>query len=471
MGAPSRDTAIAEIEDYFDDGRYREDLARRVAIRSTAQDPELRDHLDRYLADEIGPALTELGYEWSVHPNPEAGGGPFLVGRRHEGDDRPTVLTYGHGDVVRGLEGQWSEGRDPWTLTVEGDRWYGRGTADNKGQHTINLAALAAVLRVRGRLGFNSTILLETSEEIGSPGLAAFAEANQDLLAADVLIGSDGPRLRPESPTIFMGTRGALNFTLAVDLRQGGHHSGNWGGLIANAGTRLANALASLVGPTGEILVPELRPEAIPDSVREVLAGLEVDGGADGPTVDPEWGHPGLTPAERVFAWNAFEVLAFESGNPAKVVNAIPPRATAWCQIRFTVDRDPETFLPAIRRHLDDAGFDDVAVERQEGTTIMAATRLLPDHPWARWVRDSIESTIDGPLTVLPNLGGSLPNDVFADILGLPTIWVPHSYASCSQHAPDEHVLAPIMREGLRMMTGVFWDLGEAALPGGIAAG
>ena len=465
MGAPSRETAITEIERYFDDGTYRADLARRVAIRSTAQEPDLRDQLDVYLRDEIGPQLGSLGYDWSVHPNPDPAGGPFLVGRRHEADDRPTVLTYGHGDVVRGLEGRWSEGRDPWTLQVEGERWYGRGTADNKGQHTINLAALAAVLRVRGRLGFNSVILLETSEEVGSPGLARFAADNRELLAADVLIGSDGPRLRPESPTMFMGTRGALNFVLSLDLREGGHHSGNWGGLIANPGVRLANALASLVGPTGEILVPELRPASIPDAVREVLAGLEVDGGADGPTVDPDWGHPGLTPAERVFAWNAFEVLAFETGNPAKVVNAIPPRATAWCQIRFTVDTDPETFLPAIRRHLDAAGFGDVSVERQEGTTIMAATRLSPDHPWAQWARSSIEATIDGPLTVLPNLGGSLPNDVFADTLGLPTIWVPHSYASCSQHAPDEHVLAPIMREGLRIMTGVFWDLGEDGVP------
>ena len=352
--------------------------------------------------------------------------------------------------------------------TGEGDaeRWYGRGTADNKGQHSINIAALAAVLRVRGSLGFNSTIFLETSEEVGSPGLAAFATDHGELLAADVLIGSDGPRLQPGSPTIFMGTRGAMNFTLGVDLREGGHHSGNWGGLISNAGVRLANALATIVGPSGEILVDELKPEAIPPSVRAVLAGVEVDGGADGPAVEPEWGEPGLTPAERVFAWNTFEVLAFEAGNPAKVVNAIPPRATAWCQIRFTVDRDPQTFLPAIRRHLDEAGFPEVTVGRAEGDAMMQATRLLPDHDWVEWVRRSIEATIDGPLTVLPNLGGSLPNDVFADTLGLPTIWVPHSYASCSQHAPNEHVLAPIMREGLRMMTGLFWDLGEGGTPG-----
>ena len=66
---------------------------------------------------------------------------------------------------------------------------------------------------------------------------------------------------------------------------------------------------------------------------------------------------------------------------------------------------------------------------------------------------------------ILPNTGGSLPNDCFTDILGLPTIWVPHSYAGCSQHAPNEHVLAPLMREGLQMMTGIFWDMGEQPPP------
>jgi hypothetical protein len=62
---------------------------------------------------------------------------------------------------------------------------------------------------------------------------------------------------------------------------------------------------------------------------------------------------------------------------------------------------------------------------------------------------------------VLPNLGGSLPNDVFTDVLGLPTVWIPHSYAACSQHAPNEHLLAPVARDALRLMAGMMWDLGE----------
>jgi hypothetical protein len=49
-------------------------------------------------------------------------------------------------------------------------------------------------------------------------------------------------------------------------------------------------------------------------------------------------------------------------------------------------------------------------------------------------------------------------------VLNLKTIWVPHSYAGCSQHAPNEHLLAPIAREGLGLMAGLFWDLGDAQM-------
>jgi hypothetical protein len=58
-----------------------------------------------------------------------------------------------------------------------------------------------------------------------------------------------------------------------------------------------------------------------------------------------------------------------------------------------------------------------------------------------------------------------LPNDVFADLLGLPTIWVPHSYAGCSQHAPNEHILESISQSALRLMTGLWWDLGAGKTP------
>ncbi|MBL4906798.1 MAG: M20 family metallopeptidase [Sneathiella sp.] len=461
----SRKDAITAIENYFDGGGFFEDLARRIAIPSTSQEPDKRPALYAYLHDEIGPCLKKMGYQVTIHDNPNPKGGPFLIGDRHEGDDLTTVLTYGHGDVVRGLEGEWRDGRSPWIMEKEGDRWYGRGTADNKGQHSINIAALAQVLETRGHLGFNSRILIEMSEESGSAGLREFCEANRDALAADVLIGSDGPRLKPDTPTMFMGTRGAINFELTINLREGGHHSGNWGGLLSNAGIRLANAISTIVDKKGQILVDALKPVEIPESVRAVLEKCTVDGGENAPAIDPDWGEPGLSPEEQVFGWNSFEVLAMQAGNPQKVVNAVPPRATAWCQIRFTVDRDPNTFLPALRSHLDKHGFDDVAVGQEEDGFMMHATRLLPDHPWVQWAAKAVEKTMGSAPMIVPNLGGSLPNDVFSDVIGMPTIWLPHSYSACSQHAPNEHVLEPIMREGLQMMTGLFWDMGATETP------
>jgi hypothetical protein len=117
-----------------------------------------------------------------------------------------------------------------------------------------------------------------------------------------------------------------------------------------------------------------------------------------------------------------------------------------------------------LRQHLDAHGFDRVSIELSR-KSFMAATRLDPSDPWVRWAAESIQRSTGINPAILPNLGGSLPNECFAEVLGLPTLWVPHSYAGCSQHAPDEHVLAPILREGMQMMAGLFWDLGEADIP------
>jgi len=81
------------------------------------------------------------------------------------------------------------------------------------------------------------------------------------------------------------------------------------------------------------------------------------------------------------------------------------------------------------------------------------------------WAVRSLTHTAGADIAVMPNLGGSLPNDVFSEVLGLPTIWIPHSYASCSQHAPNEHILETISQSALKLMTGLWWDLGAGETP------
>ena len=456
-----RKAAIDAAHAHFDSGAFLRDLARRVAIRTESQDPASGPALRSYLETEIGPTLAAMGFDISLHDNPESAFGPFLIASRHESDALPTVLIYGHGDVIRGQDKSWTRGQGPWQLAQDGERVYGRGTADNKGQHSINFAALAQVLAARGgKLGFNVKVLIETGEETGSPGLAAFCQSQREALASDALIASDGPRIRREQPTVFLGSRGTANFDLTLNLRPGGHHSGNWGGLLRNPGTVLANAIASMVDGNGRILVEALRPPPIPVAVRTALQGLHFGGDPGDPEVDPDWGEPGLTPTERVIAWNTLEVLAYRTGNPDYPVNAIPPSAKATMHIRFVVGTDVSDIAARVREHLQARGFEGIEVSEP---SVMAATRLDPDNAWVRFALASIERSTGKTPALLPNLGGSLPNDVFADILGLPTVWVPHSYPACSQHAPDEHLLAPVVREALGMMTGLFWDLGEAA--------
>jgi acetylornithine deacetylase/succinyl-diaminopimelate desuccinylase-like protein len=461
----ARASVLAAAAATFDDGTFRNDLARRVAMPTESENPQRADTLRAYLSDEIAPSLAALGIASALYDNPVAGAPPLLIGDRIEDPALPTVLVYGHGDVVRGHEGRWRDGRDPWTLTAHGERWYGRGSADNKGQHSINVAALAALRSVRGgSLGFNVKWLVEMGEETGSAGLAEFCAAHRAQLAADVLIASDGPRLRADRPTVYLGTRGVANFDLTLALRQGGHHSGNWGGLLRNPGTVMASAIASIVDARGRILVDGLRPPPIPASVRRALADIEVGGDANDPAIDPEWGEPGLSPAERVFGWCSFEVLAYKTGNPETPVNAIPPRAWARCQLRFVVGIDEAQILPALRRHLDRQGFPmvTIAATREE---MFHATRIDPEDPWVQWAMESLARTSGKKPALLPNLGGSLPNDIFTDVLGLRTVWVPHSYPGCSQHAPNGHLPPEVLREALSVMTGLFWDLGAGGTP------
>ncbi|MFT5449024.1 MAG: acetylornithine deacetylase/succinyl-diaminopimelate desuccinylase-like protein [Gammaproteobacteria bacterium] len=460
----TRDAAIGTALSYFDDGDFLRDLARRVAIRSESQNPEAGDEINRYLSDEMMPTLSELGFECHIMDNPLPGCWPMLLAERVEGENLPTILSYGHGDVILGRPEEWRDGLDPWTVQREGDRLYGRGTADNKGQHSVNLGALNAVLKTRGRLGFNCRYLIEMGEETGSPGLREFCQQNRSMLNADVLIASDGPRSSVERPTLFLGARGAFNFHMDVELREGGQHSGNWGGLLANPGIILAHAIASITSASGKILIPQLLPPGIPVSVREALADIDHDGGEDSPAIDEDWGEPGLSIAEKVHAWNCFEVLAFRTGNPEHPVNAIPPRARATCQIRYTVGVDPSQFIDILRKHLDAHGFSMVTLS-QARATFANATRLDPSHPWAKFCDASLARSTNKKTAVLPSLGGTLPNDVFADDLGLPTVWVPHSYTGCNQHAPNEHMLVPVAREALRLMAGLFWDLGEPGTP------
>lgn len=448
---------IAKAQAQVDSGAFFAELAKLVKYPTVSDAPEGRVAVKAYLDDVLTPMLESLGCAVETYPNPDPAGGPFLLGTRTEAPGLPTLLCYGHADVV-GEAGPWGAGRDPWTLTADGDRWYGRGTADNKGQHLVNLTALRLLLAERGKLGFNLKFLFETGEEIGSPGLTEFAETHRELLGADVLIASDGPRLDAATPTLFLGARGSVRIALDVDLRPDAYHSGNWSGILRNPATTLAAAIASLVDGHGRIQVPGLLPPGLPDTVRAALADVVVANTPGAPVPDEDWGDPRLTPAERLYGWNTLEVLSLGAGDVDRPVNAIPGRARAVLQLRYVVGTDVEGVAEAITKHLAAQDLPMVSVTVEGG---FRASRTPVDDPWVRWAVSTLDEVAGKPVALLPGFGGGLPNHVFTDVLGLPTLWLPHSYPGCLQHAPDEHLLASLAREGVVLATALFHALGE----------
>jgi acetylornithine deacetylase/succinyl-diaminopimelate desuccinylase-like protein len=454
----TRTDAIARAHQMLHSGEFLAELDRRVAYQTESQNPKKRHALRAYLTEDLQPAFSKLDFLTRLIESP-TGRTPYLLAEYRESGSAPTVLIYGHGDVVDGMAGEWRDNLNPWRATISGNRVYGRGTADNKGQHSINMSALRAVREARGgRLGFNAKFLIETGEEIGSPDLRQVCEQHREELKADLLLASDGPRLSADRPTLFLGCRGGIRIHLDVNLREGAHHSGNWGGVLANPATIVAGAIASLVDGHGRLQVEQLKPPRLSNQIRASLADVKIEPMSDEPALAENWGEEGLSAAERLYAWNTLEVLALSAGNIEQPANAIPGKASAVLQLRFVVGTRVDNIAEVIRTHLHDRGFPMVEVE---ATQRFAASRTDFDNPWINWTAESIRTTTGKAPAVLPNFGGSLPNDVFTDTLGLPTMWVPHSYPGCSQHAPDEHILLSVTEEALGIMAGLFWDLGE----------
>jgi acetylornithine deacetylase/succinyl-diaminopimelate desuccinylase-like protein len=135
-----------------------------------------------------------------------------------------------------------------------------------------------------------------------------------------------------------------------------------------------------------------LPPNGVAAAVRAVLDGCPVGGGGEAANIDSDWGEPGLTSAEKIYGWNSFIVLSMLSGRPENPVNAVAPKATAHCQIRYTVDSDPAEFEPALRQHLDEQGFPEVRIEN--AGVRMPASRTDPNYPWVRWTARSMEKSL-----------------------------------------------------------------------------
>jgi acetylornithine deacetylase/succinyl-diaminopimelate desuccinylase-like protein len=286
-------TRIAELM-----SRARSDLAELVAFRSVADaelfPPEECERAAQWLVD----AFRDVGLE-SVAAHPTADGSKAVFGERPAPAGAPTVLLYCHYDVVAPLAAeQWQS--PPFELTERDGRWFGRGTADCKGNVIAHLTALRAL---GDDLPVGVKVIAEGSEEPGTGGLESLIEEDPKLVAADAMVIADTGNFELGLPTLTTTLRGVANMVVTVRTLSGPLHSGVFGGAAPDALAALIQVLAGLRDADGNTTVAGLaepRPwdgieYATADFHRDagVLDGVEVVGG--GSVAEMLWASPALT--------------------------------------------------------------------------------------------------------------------------------------------------------------------------------
>ena len=244
-------------------------LAALVEIPTVSMDPACRPAMDRAAA-EAGRLLRELGAEVDVI---DTGGFPMVVGRIVRDPSFPTVTIYNHIDVQPADAAEWRT--PPFTFTRDGDRYFARGSTDDKGPALTALYGARLALETDARV--NLQFLWELEEEIGSPNFArglatAIAGGPRGTLpglATDLVVVSDTIWAAAGHPSIPYGLRGLMGFTVTLETGAKDVHSGTTGGAARNPVTELAGLIAACVdGRTGRVKIPGFY-----DRVRKLTAG------------------------------------------------------------------------------------------------------------------------------------------------------------------------------------------------------
>jgi acetylornithine deacetylase/succinyl-diaminopimelate desuccinylase-like protein len=434
-----------DLNDLFTLIRQPSISAQNIGIRETA------DLLMGML--EAAGGKTQL-LETSVHP---------LVYAEFEGPaDAPTVLFYGHYDV------QPPEPLDAWVSppfepTIRDGRIYARGVTDNKGQHFAHIAAVRAWIETTGSLPINVKLILEGEEETGSPHIGEVVENYRDLLAADLVITSDGPSIVQDRPAITYGVRGVISFELAVTGAVSDLHSGNWGGVAPNAAWRLVHVLSTMLSPENEPLIEgfldDVRPlpaasrnaiDALPVTSEEMLASIgisELPPPHDVPLFDRLMGRPTIT------------INGLTSGYQGKGGKTVLPNtASVKIDCRLVPDQDPQHILDLVRAHIARVA-PDVEFIASDGQMRPSSTPL--DHPFASAVRAAVTTGFGIAPVEVPIMGGSLPDAVWTKDLGLPSFVVPYGVPDQRNHAPNENLPVANFFNGIRTSAALLAELAK----------
>jgi acetylornithine deacetylase/succinyl-diaminopimelate desuccinylase-like protein len=424
------ETARAAVRDLMP--RARDDLAELVAITSVADPRQYPPEECARAAQWVLEAFAELGFT-DGHLEETPDGSMAVVGSRPCGDpDAPTVLLYAHYDVQPPLdEAAWHT--PPFELTEKDGRWFGRGTADCKGNIVMHLTALRAL---GDDIPVDLKLVVEGSEEMGTGGLEEFVPGHADLLRADTILVCDTGNAAVGHPAVTVSLRGMVNVVVKVKALATEVHSGMFGGPAPDALAALIEILASLRDEQGNTTIAGLDNTQVwegapypPDDFRKD-AGI-VEGGellGSGTVSDMLWARPAVT------------VLGIDCSPVVGSAAAITPDAAARLNLRIPPGTTPHDAERALVEHLRNAapwGVEvDVEIEAT-GSPFRAAT----DGPAYQTIAEAMRDAYGVPMASLGQ-GGSIPLcNVLADTFpDAELILMGVEEPACLIHAPNESV-------------------------------
>lgn len=380
---------------------------------------------------------------------------PVVWGRKHISDDLPTVLFYGHYDVMPADQlDEWTS--PPFEPEVRDGKVFGRGTADDKGQVLMHINAVEASLQVKGTLPVNVVFAIEGEEEEGSEGLEMLLESHRELLAADIAVISDSPFFANDCPSVCYGLRGIATAEIRVDGPSTDLHSGNYGGAIPNPAEFLARILNDLKTRDGRITIDGFYDDVVElsQSEREGFSSLPFDEdsfcrnlGANAP-----YGEEGFSTLERIWARPSLEVNGLVGGFGGEGSKTIvPANATAKISMRLVPDQHPTRILELLERHIRTIAPPEVRVTVTAGHG--GHPFLAPiDNPYVRAAFDAMERAFDGDVHYIRD-GASIPIVASIDAkLGATCLLLGIDVPEGRIHGPDEMLIVDNFHRGSEMI-------------------
>jgi acetylornithine deacetylase/succinyl-diaminopimelate desuccinylase-like protein len=370
------------------------------------------------------------------------------------------VLIYGHYDVQPADQAEaWRS--PPFVAEVRGDRLYGRGASDDKGQLLCHVEAIERLLRIRGRLPVNVVCLFEGEEEIGSPNLGGVVTRSRSVLDADVVVASDTRMIGPGRPALTYALRGSLAMEVEISGPAADLHSGVYGGAVHNPLQALCELVSSFHDRQGRVLVPGFY-----DGRRRLSAAERAELRRAGPT-DSEflrragtalpWGAFGKTLYERTTIWPALTINGLSGGyQGAGGMSVIPASAAAKVSARLVADQDPRETAEAIARHV--ARHTAPGIRAKVTVTYAAEPVVLDRHSAAMSAGAAAYRHSFGVPPVFRRSGGTIPAvAIFRQLLGLDTVLLGFGLPDDRIHAPDESIHLPTFGRGI-VAAGRFLD-------------